>query len=257
MRILLTNDDGIDAPGMAVLAKIARELSDDVWIVAPQTNHSGAGHSLTLGRELSYETRAEKTFALAGTPADCVIMAINRILDGPPDLVLSGVNNGENVGDTVHCSGTIAAAREASLNGILGIALSQGSFHNSDGDRNWSASTHLGAQTVRQIIDFSSDTRTIFNINFPKVDADQVSGIHIVPHARFDRALFTIFDSDNTGKYFIGVEGPPGSNDGHHDMVALYDHDAITVSPLQLQTTDFDQLAHMQKHFKSSPPDAG
>lgn len=254
MRILLTNDDGIDAPGLEVLQNIAREISDDVWVVAPQANHSGAGHSLTLGREFSYQQRNEKTFAVAGTPADCVIFALNHILDAAPDIVLSGVNNGENLGDTVHCSGTIAAAREAALNGILGIALSQGAFHGA-GDMNWSASTAHGARTVQQVIDFAPDTSTLYNINFPKVEAGQISGTHIVPHARFATSLFTIFPSDNPGKYFLGVSGPPDSNPDHHDMAALYDHNAITISPLQLQTTDLQQLKQMQNHFAAQSPD--
>src|SRR5919112_1650446 len=113
-RILLSNDDGIHSPGLEVLEKIALSLSDDVWVVAPETEQSGASHSLTLHRPLRLRQMAERRFAVDGTPTDCVLLAINHILkDRRPDLVLSGINNGSNIGEDVTYSGTIAAAMEA------------------------------------------------------------------------------------------------------------------------------------------------
>ncbi len=128
MRILLTNDDGIHAPGLAVLERIAAELSDDVWVVAPEFDQSGLSHSLSLNDPLRLREIGEKRFALRGTPSDCVIMAVRRLLGGKPDLVLSGVNSGENVADDVTYSGTIAGAIEGTLLGAPSIALSQALF---------------------------------------------------------------------------------------------------------------------------------
>lgn len=126
MRILLTNDDGIHAEGLAVLERIARTLSDDVWIVAPETDQSGLAHSLTLSEPLRLRKVSDKHFALRGTPTDCVIMGIREVLPEKPDIVLSGVNAGANMADDVTYSGTIAGAIEGTLQGVRSFALSQG-----------------------------------------------------------------------------------------------------------------------------------
>ena len=125
MRILVTNDDGIHAPGLETLERIARTISDDVWIVAPDEENSGAGHSLSLADPIRYRKIADKRFEVAGTPTDCVVMAARKILPGDPDLVLSGVNRGQNIADDVTYSGTIAAAMEGTQLGFKSIALSQ------------------------------------------------------------------------------------------------------------------------------------
>src|SRR5690606_26421478 len=126
-RILITNDDGVDAPGIQLMQEIARELSDDIWVIAPDGNQSGASHRFTFGRELRLEQRAPQVFAVhAGSPADCVVAGMTHLCaDSPPALVLSGVNNGQNLGDIINCSGTAAGAREGALQGALGIAMSQ------------------------------------------------------------------------------------------------------------------------------------
>ena len=125
MRILLTNDDGIHAPGLKVLEEIARQFSDDIWICAPSEEQSGAGHSLTLTRPVRLQTLGERRFAVTGTPTDSVMMALRTVMPGPPDLILSGVNRGANLGDDVTYSGTVSAAIEGALAGIRSIALSQ------------------------------------------------------------------------------------------------------------------------------------
>ena len=126
MRILLTNDDGVHAAGLKLLERIASQFSDDVWIVAPETDQSGVAHSFSLSSPLRLREIAPKHFAVQGTPTDCVLMAVRRILgDKKPDLVLSGVNRGQNVAEDVTYSGTIAAAIEGTLLGVKSIALSQ------------------------------------------------------------------------------------------------------------------------------------
>src|SRR5437879_8802108 len=125
-RILISNDDGIRSPGIKVLEKIARDLSDDVWVVAPEQEQSGASHSLTTRRPLRMREVARRRYAVDGTPTDSVLIAVKRLLrDRPPDLVLSGINAGSNVGEDMTYSGTVAAAMEATLLGIPAIALSQ------------------------------------------------------------------------------------------------------------------------------------
>jgi len=125
MRILLTNDDGYHAPGLAVLESIAAQLSDDVWVCAPAEEQSGAGHSLTLSRPVRVREHGPRRFSVSGTPTDSVMMAMGVIMDGPPDLILSGVNRGANLGDDVTYSGTVSAAMEGALAGIRSVALSQ------------------------------------------------------------------------------------------------------------------------------------
>ena len=125
MRILLTNDDGIEAPGLGVLEKIATDLTDDVWVVAPETDNSGASHSLTLAEPLRMRDLGKRHYAVKGTPTDCVIMGVRFLLrEQPPDLVLSGVNRGQNLADDVTYSGTVAGAIQGTLLGVPSIAMS-------------------------------------------------------------------------------------------------------------------------------------
>ena len=125
MRILLTNDDGINAPGLKVLEHIARHFSDDIWVCAPDEEQSGAGHSLTLTRPVRLREHSQRRFSVSGTPTDAVTMALRKVMDSPPDLILSGVNRGANLGDDITYSGTVSAAIEGALAGIRSIALSQ------------------------------------------------------------------------------------------------------------------------------------
>jgi len=174
-RILLSNDDGIDAIGLAILADIASRLSDDVWICAPMDNKSGASRSITLRKDIVFEERGPKRFACGGTPSDCVILGVERLLDRKPDLVLSGINAGMNVADDVLYSGTIAAAMEATLLGIPGIALSQrnGSLDRAD----FAAASQYGEFVIRHLWEHGWPDRTIMNVNFPAKNAGAVKGL--------------------------------------------------------------------------------
>ena len=126
MRILLTNDDGVNARGLKLLESIARKFSDDIWIVAPTEEQSGAGHSLTLTKPVRLRRHDERRFAVTGTPTDAVMLALAHIMkDFPPDVVLSGINRGANLAEDVTYSGTVSAAMEGALAGVRSIALSQ------------------------------------------------------------------------------------------------------------------------------------
>lgn len=239
LRILITNDDGVDAPGIAIMAKIARAISDDVWIVAPDGNQSGAGHRFTLGRELALEERAERTFAVVGgSPADCVVAGMTHILgDKPADVVLSGVNAGQNLGDIINCSGTAGGAREGALQGAIAIAMSQGINYEHGRDVNWSNAETHGVATVKAILAADRRSDTYYNVNFPFCDPETTKGIAVVPHQRFSRSPFRYYASDNDGKFFIAIPETPLPLDPAADFEAMRCDGFITVTPMLLQQT--------------------
>ncbi|HQF30550.1 MAG TPA: 5'/3'-nucleotidase SurE, partial [Hyphomicrobiales bacterium] len=177
MRILITNDDGIHAPGLAVLERIAQTLSGDVWVVAPETDQSGASHSLTLNDPLRLRKIGEKTFAVRGTPTDCVIMGVRHILPEPPDLVLSGVNRGQNLADDVTYSGTIAGAIEGTLLGVRSMALSQAYGWESRSQVPWGTAEALAPALIDRLMRAELPDNTLLNINFPDCAPEKVAGV--------------------------------------------------------------------------------
>ena len=236
-RILLSNDDGINAPGLAVLERIARSLSDDIWVVAPETEQSATSHSLTLHRPLRLRQIEERRFALDGRPTDCALLAINRVLrDRRPDLVLSGVNFGRNICDDVTYSGTIAVAMEATLLGVPAIALSQAV--GADGLTDFAVAERYGADLVRQLVRTSWPETVLINVNFPACGPDAVTGVRVVPHGKRKIADDVCERVDPRGRtyYWIGPlhesdEIPPGC-----DLAVLMEN-GIAVTPLHLDLT--------------------
>ncbi len=245
-RILLTNDDGVDAPGLKVLRAIAESLTDDIWIVAPADNQSGAGHRFTLGHELTLDARGKRTFAVNGTPADCVVAAITHVLaDKRPDIVLSGVNNGQNLGDIIHCSGTVAAAREGALHGALSIAMSQAVDYDRKHDVDWTNSLRAGAAVVRAIQSAHESRHVYYNVNFPLAEADAPLPLRVVPHQRFEQAAFGYYPSHNAGKFFITIPETPSPLDPAHDFHVLHQDRAITLTPLTLMHSDAESVRRL------------
>jgi 5'-nucleotidase len=240
LRILITNDDGVDAPGIAIMADIAHALSDDVWIVAPDGNQSGAGHRFTLGHELEIEQRGRQVFSvIGGSPADCVVAGMTYLLgDHPADVVLSGVNAGQNLGDIINCSGTAAGAREGALQGAIGIAMSQGINYEHGRDVNWSNSRHHGVAVARSIIEAAKTGDHYYNVNFPFCDPLTTKGIAVVPHQRFSRSPFRHYPSDNKGKFFVAIPETPLPLDRASDFEVMRRDGYVTVTPMMLQQTD-------------------
>ncbi len=252
MRILLTNDDGIHAPGLKVLEAIARELSDDIWICAPAEEQSGAGHSLTLTRPVRLRRHDERRFSVSGTPTDAVTMALREVMPEAPDLILSGVNRGANLGDDVTYSGTVAAAIEGALAGIRSIALSQVYDKEGAGDAvSFDAAQHWGAKVLRPLCEAPFAPRSMVNVNFPPVASSAVRGIRVVRQGFHDYARGTVIAAtDPRGyRYFWfglnGVEHTPGHAT---DLEAVGDG-YISVTPLQLDLTDHTQLAGLAARF--------
>jgi 5'-nucleotidase len=240
MRILLSNDDGIYAPGLTVLERIAARLSDDIWICAPHEEQSGAGHSLTLNRPVRLKQHDARRFSVSGTPTDAVTMALKRILPEPPDLILSGVNRGANLGDDVTYSGTVSAALEGALAGVRSIALSQVYAGEGHGDNvPFGAAEHWGEKVLRPLLDTPFAERTLVNINFPPLGAEEVKGIRVVRQGFHDYARGSVIEgTDPRGfpYFWFGLHGIEHTRGHQTDLEAIADG-FIAVTPLQLDLT--------------------
>ena len=241
MRILCTNDDGIHARGLESLVKIARELSDDVWVVAPQEEQSGAARSLTLAHPIRVRQYEERRFAISGTPTDAVMMAVTKLL-GPkrPDLVLSGVNNGQNLAEDVTFSGTIAGAFQGMTLGIPSIALSLSRLSR-DAAR-WATPEAFGAKVVRRLLKSGWPSDVVINVNFPDRDPAEVGDIEVTTQGHRDAfQLFTDERQDLRGGtyYWFGFSGKLSDPPKGTDLRAIYDG-RISVTPLHLALTHAD-----------------
>lgn len=253
MRILLTNDDGIHAPGLTVLEAIAATLSDDVWIVAPAEEQSGAGHSLSLSSPVRVRRHGDRRFSVAGTPTDAVMMALGQLIDDPvPDLILSGVNRGANLGEDVTYSGTVAAAMEGALAGIRSIALSQVYARQGMGDTvPFAVASAWGERVVRPLIDCPLPPRTLVNVNFPAAEPDAVRGVRVVRQGFHDPGRTRIVENtDPRGYryYWFALGGPAGTPDHSTDLEAVGDG-FVSVTPLQLDLTHDAALSGLAKAF--------
>lgn len=252
MRILLTNDDGIDAPGLMVLETIARTLSSDIWTVAPETDQSGLAHSLTLSHPLRSRQVREKTFAVSGTPTDCVIMGVRQLVEGPVDLVLSGVNAGQNVGDYVTYSGTVAGAMEGTLLGIQSIALSQA--YSFDGRQNvpWDTAEKLAPKLLERLISVDLPRDTLINVNFPNCPADEVRGSAVVTQGKFEHGLGIGERADGRGRpyYWLEFIGQPPLHQPGTDIDALVNNQ-IAITPILMDMTNHDFIDQMNVQLES------
>jgi 5'-nucleotidase len=240
MRILITNDDGIEAPGLDVLHQIASELSEDIWTVAPETDQSGAAHSLTLHEPLRLRQLAERSYAVKGTPTDCVIMCVRHILhDQKPDLVLSGVNAGSNIADDVTYSGTIAGAIEGTLLGIPSVALSLAVNYENRAEIRWETAMAHGAPVIRKLMASSWPSDVMINLNFPDCGPDAVTGIEVTAQGKRDQDYLRIVDrTDARGKpyYWLGFNRQLSEPEQGTDLWALRQN-LISVTPLHLNLT--------------------
>ncbi len=258
MRILITNDDGINAPGLETLTAIATELagpSGEVWTVAPAFEQSGVAHCISYVHPTLIAEMGPRRFAAEGTPADCVLAAIGDVMkDNPPDLVLSGVNRGNNSGENVMYSGTIGGAMEAALQGLPAIALSQymGQRTAALADPFEAARIH-GPRLIRQLLDRADwnadqDFRLFYNINFPACDAAGVKGVRVAPQGRRRGIGFGVepYHAPN-GRRFLWVMGgsqtAPGTPDSDVDANM---RDYISVTPMRPDLTCHASLAGLR-----------
>jgi 5'-nucleotidase len=239
MRILLTNDDGIHAEGLAVLERIARQFSDDVWVVAPETDQSGFAHSLSISEPLRLRKIGDQHYAVRGTPTDCVIMGVRKIMPEPPDLILSGVNSGANLADDVTYSGTVAGAMEGTMLGIRSIALSQ-AYNVQDGARlvPWDTVEALAPALLQKLIGVELPAGTFLNVNFPNCPPDEVEATLVTTQGKLVHSLWIDERADGRGfPYFwlrFGRE-PPELKEGT-DVHAVRSR-SVSVTPLKLDLT--------------------
>jgi 5'-nucleotidase len=236
-RILLTNDDGINAPGLEALIKIAEQLSDDVWIVAPERNQSGAGHSLSLSNPIRYREISDRKFALEGTPTDCVLFGVRHLLrDKVPDLVLSGVNRGANMADDVTYSGTIAGAMEGCLLGIRSIALSQAYLD--PHPVKWATAEQHGAPVIAKLLKVDWAKDVFMNVNFPDTPAASVKGVELTHQGHLDLSVEVLERLDPRGGayYWLSYGRATHAVDRGTDIGAIR-AGYISVTPLDLDLT--------------------
>ena len=233
MRILLTNDDGIDSPGLHALREIAAKLSDDVWVVAPQEEQSGAARSLTLTAPIRIRRFDEKRFSVSGTPTDAVMMAVTKLLaDRRPDLVLSGVNNGQNIAEDVTFSGTIAGAFQGMTLGVPSIALSLARL--SRDSARWATAERHGPWIVRRLLEAGWPSDVVVNVNFPDREPEDVAGVEVTRQG--SRDAFQLYTEERQdlrgGTYFwFGFSGKLSDPPAGTDLRAVYDG-RISITPL-------------------------
>ena len=257
MRILLTNDDGIDAEGLTCLENIACTLSDDVWIVAPAVEQSGKGRGLTLTEPLRVNKLGDKRFAVTGTPTDCVILAVNELMPEKPDLVLSGVNRGHNVGEDVSYSGTVAGALQGMAFGIRSIALSQSleRFHD-DVVAHWETAEAFGPGIIQRLLEQEWEQGVVMNVNFPKLPPELVKTVEITRQGFRDIGeLHAIRRDDLRGRpyYWMAFRGAPHEHPQGTDLCAM-EEGRISVTPLHIDLTHMPMINDLKKVLGGAPP---
>lgn len=251
-RILITNDDGIRAPGLKILRQIAATISDDVWVVAPAEEQSGMSRALSLNSPLRARRVAEKRYAVTGTPADCVLMAINDIIEGKePDLVLSGVNRGQNIAEDVTVSGTVAGAMQGLQMGIPSIAFSQAYGFEGRAAIKWPTAAAFGPVVLKKLLEERWSENVIMNVNFPDRDPEDVHEIEVtVQGARDQHNIRTVRREDLRGHayYWIGFEGRPSTPAVGTDLRAIYEG-RISITPLHLDLTHHETRDRLAEHM--------
>ena len=252
--ILITNDDGYQSPGLAALARALAAVGR-VTVFAPDHNWSAAGHTKTMHKPLriskSKMPDGTPLFVTTGTPSDCVGLALLGVVPERPALVVSGINNGSNLGQDITYSGTVAGAMEAAVSGLPAIAASQDLRDDDAPDLDFAA--HIVAGLAQMVLQHGLATGTLLNVNFPAVSADQVRGIQItrLGHRVYRDVLIERLDPKGRPYYWIGGDPPQGEDQPGTDIGALA-HGYISVTPLNMDMTDrtlLEELAHWDLHL--------
>jgi len=241
MHILISNDDGYLAPGLASLAASLAEVSK-VTVVAPDRNRSAASNSLTLDMPLRVRRMDNGFYSVDGTPTDCVHLAVTGLLDEEPDIVFSGINNGENMGDDVLYSGTVAAATEGRFLGLPSVALSM----NTSEPKHFSTAAAVAVQLYQQLLNKRLPADTILNVNVPDVPLEQIRGFKATRLGQRHRAEPVIEARDPRNKKIFWV-GPPGETQdaGEGTDFHAVEHNYVSVTPLQIDLTNHQRLAEL------------
>jgi 5'-nucleotidase len=258
MRILLTNDDGIEAEGLECLERIARELSDDVWTVAPAVEQSGKGRGITLTEPLRVNRVNDRRFAVTGTPTDCVVLAVNDLMaDHLPDLVLSGVNRGHNVGEDCSYSGTVAGALQGMAFGIRSIALSQSleRFHD-EVTAHWETAEAFAPAIINRLLDQTWRDGVVMNLNFPALPPELVKQVEVTRQGFRDIGeMHAVRRTDLRGRdyYWMSFRGAKQEHADGTDLRAM-DEGRISVTPLHIDLTHRESLHDLKGVLGGAPP---
>ena len=262
-RILLVNDDGIDAPGMRVLEGVARQIAKTVFVVAPEVNRSGASHSLSIGTPVRVRKIDRYHYAVTGTPTECVMLALQELLtDNPPTVCLAGINRGPNLADDTAYSGTIAAARESTQLGVPAVAISQifvpGEKNfglGEDRKIHWETSQRWAPPVLKLLLANTWDDSVFMNLNFPGVPPEQVLGLRITQQGRRPPGCYVLKqDVDENGEPYYRMllayeDGTPGPDS---DIRAIADG-YISLSPLSLDLTAKGSLRKLAQDMAGLP----
>ena len=249
-RILITNDDGIHAQGIGVLERIARTISDDVWVIAPETEQSATGHSLTLRRPLRLHKYSQQRFSVDGTPTDSVLIGVNEVLKAKkPDLILSGVNKGGNLGEDITYSGTVAAAMEGTLLGIPSFAFSQ--FYTDPNNVIWDCAEQLAFKVIQTVCSKPWKENTLINVNFPAQKPEYVKGVKVAAQGRrkIGDDLCKVQDPRGDDYFWIGALRSESQFNEGTDIHAVM-NDYISVTPVSLDFTDHALVSSLKERFK-------
>lgn len=246
MRILLSNDDGYFAPGLACLAEALSAIAE-VTVVAPERDRSGASNSLTLDRPLHLHKAHNGFYYVNGTPTDCVHLAVTGMLDNLPDMVVSGINAGANMGDDTIYSGTVAAATEGFLLGIPSLAVSL----NSASSKNFSTAARVAADMVQRFKDNKFHEPVLLNINVPDISYEELKGMEVTRLGRRHKAEAVVKSQTPRGEtvYWVGAAGPAQDAGEGTDFFSIQ-HDRVSLTPLQIDLTRYGQMNAVKDWLK-------
>jgi 5'-nucleotidase len=244
-RILVSNDDGVHAPGIAALAEELGRIGR-VTVVAPDRERSAASHSLTVDVPLRANHLSDDVISVAGTPTDCVLLAIKNLLSDPPDLVVSGINRGPNVGDDVTYSGTVAAAMEATILGVPAMAVSLG--HGDARGYDYSFAARVARELARLVLCNGLPKGTLLNVNVPNLPDEQIEGIEVVKQGKqiYEDSIIPKADPRGRTYYWIGGNASTFENQTDTDVCAM-ERGFVAVTPVHLDLTDHASLPVVSK----------
>ena len=261
-RILITNDDGYSADGIKILYEIAKNYTDDVWIVAPEHEKSGASHALTFINDLTLKKQNENIYSVNGTPSDCVVIALENVLqDKRPNILLSGINSGVNVAEDITYSGTIAAAMEGVIRRVPSIAISQNYDLGKKNEISWDVSKSYLCNVLDSVTATGWDFNSLLNVNFPQCDINDVDGIEVTSQGNRETDDLILWKKDNN-LFRIGLQrrlgesSKPKNNilnkpiDGVMTDVVALTRNKVSITPLHLDLTHKDSIETLRKSLK-------
>ena len=249
-RVLIVNDDGIDGPGIVLLEKIVRRFTDDIWVIAPDEERSGAGHSMSTYHPIRVKQRDERHFAVKGTPTDCALLGVHDLIPGKrPDVIVSGINRGPNLAEDITYSGTASAAMEGAMLGIPAIALSQ--VFRPPAKPHWETAEAFAGEIIEKLLRAEWRPGMFVNVNFPDCPPGEVKGTRITTQGLRPPGAFRPIrrvDERHIPYYWIKIEHPEGGHAPGNDLQAALDRE-ISITPLQLDMTDREALSGLDSLF--------